>query len=82
MKFDASTPYVLRTFSETLRLFFQSGLNADGIVFPAHEEMDTSFDESIFHGGRIVADESSGQKKMRMEIDGLCVPFMTWSAGL
>lgn len=81
MEFDASTPYVLRTFSETLRLFFQSGLNADGVVFPAHEEMDTSFDESIFHGGRIVADESSGQKKMRMEIDGMSVPFMTWSAG-
>lgn len=81
MEFDTSTPYVLRTFSETLRLFFQSGLNADGVVFPAHEEMDTSFDQSIFHGGRIVADESSGQKKMRMEIDGMSVPFMTWSAG-
>lgn len=81
MEFDASTPYVLRTFSETLRLFFQSGLNADGVVFPAHEEMDTSFDRSIFHGGRVVADESSGQKKMRMEIDGMSVPFMTWSAG-
>lgn len=81
MEFDASTPYVLRTFSETLRLFFQSGLNADGVVFPAHEEMDSSFDQSIFHGGRIIADESSGQKKMRMEIDGMSVPFMTWSAG-
>lgn len=81
MEFDNSTPYVLRAFSETLRLYFQSGLNTDGVVFPAHGEMDTSFDRSIFHGGRIVADESSGQKKMRMEIDGMSIPFMTWSAG-
>nr|WP_051528191.1 AAA family ATPase [Prevotella aurantiaca] len=40
-----------------------------------------SFDENIFHGGKIVMEENSGQKKMKMKIDDMSIPFMTWSAG-
>jgi predicted ATP-binding protein involved in virulence len=40
-----------------------------------------SFNQTIFHGGQIVIDEHSGQKKMRMKIGESSLPFMTWSAG-
>lgn len=85
MEFDVSTPYVLRAFSETLRLFFQNGLGKGRVLFPIKNRLKgslrNSFDQSIFHGGQVSIDERSGQKKMRMEIDGMNIPFMTWSAG-
>lgn len=84
MEFDLSTPYVLRAFSEILRLFFQNGMSGN-TVFPMGNSLDgalqKSFNDSIFHDGKVVMDERTGQKKMRMEIGGMNVPFMTWSAG-
>lgn len=83
MEFDLSTPYVLRAFSEILRLFFQNGMSGN-TVFPMGNRLDgalqKSFSDSIFHDGKVVMDERTGQKKMRMEIGGMNVPFMTWSA--
>ena len=85
MEFDLATPYVLRFFSETLRLFFQSGMGNAHSLFPVRnrlkEALRNSFDKNIFHGGRVIVDERSGQKKMRLEVGGLSLPFMTWSAG-
>ncbi|WP_448780620.1 AAA family ATPase [Bacteroides congonensis] len=84
MEFDLSTPYVLRVFSEILRLFFQNGMSGN-TVFPVENSLESvlqkSFNDSIFHDGKVVMDERTGQKKMRMEIGGMNVPFMTWSAG-
>ena len=85
MEYDNSSPFVLRNFSETLRLFFQNGMGEEHILFPLSNRlksgMKQSFDSSIFHGGEIVIDEQSGQKKMRMKLVGTSLPFMTWSAG-
>lgn len=85
MEYDISSPYVLRNFSETLRLFFQNEIGDDQTLFPLNNRLKgrlkKSFDESIFHGGKVVIDESSGQKKMRMRVNGTSLPFMTWSAG-
>ena len=85
MEYDISSPYVLRNFSETLRLFFQNEIGDDQTVFPLNNRLKgglkKSFNESIFHGGQVVIDESSGQKKMRMQVGGSSLPFMTWSAG-
>lgn len=85
MEFDITTPYVLRQFSETLRLSFQKGMTSNQILFPLGDEktegINASFNENIFHDGKVVVDERTGQKKMRMEIGGLSLPFMTWSAG-
>ena len=85
MEYDISSPYVLRNFSETLRLFFQNEIGDDQTVFPLNNRLKKglkkSFNESIFHDGQVVIDESSGQKKMRMQVGGSSLPFMTWSAG-
>lgn len=85
MEYDISTPYVLRQFSELLRLFFQYGLNGNNIVFPLRNRlkgaMKKSLQDNIFHQGKVLIDESSGQKKMNLSVKGLSIPFMAWSAG-
>lgn len=84
-EFDESTPYVLRHFSETLRQLLQNGLSKEGAIFPQSqrlkEPLRASFNESIFHDGKVIIDDTSGQKKLKMDIDGMRLPFMTWSAG-
>jgi len=85
MEFDSSTPYVLRHFSETLRLLLQSGMGDSESIFPISkrlkEPLRLSFNNSIFHGGKVIMDKRTGQKKLRMEVEGMSVPFITWSAG-
>lgn len=85
MEFDMATPYVLKSFSETLRIYIQGGMGDPETLFPISNRLKSalkqSFDENIFHGGKIVMEENSGQKKMKMKIDDMSIPFMTWSAG-
>lgn len=85
MEFDMATPYVLKSFSETLRIYIQGGMGDPETLFPVSNRLKNalkqSFDENIFHGGKIVMEENSGQKKMKMKIDDMSIPFMTWSAG-
>ena len=86
MEFDMSTPYVLRMFSENLRIYIQGVMGEPDIIFPFVKRlkpgMKNLFDESIFHGGKVVMEESSGMKKMMMSIEeGYKIPFMAWSAG-
>ena len=51
MEFDSSSPYVLRSFSETLRLFMQHGMGNADVLFPMKNRLKgflrSSFDESI-----------------------------------
>jgi len=83
MEFDPSAPYVLRQYSETLRLLLQNGMGTSIFPMPTllKEPLGQSLNDSIFHDGKIVMDDRTGQKKLRMEIDGMSVPFITWSAG-
>lgn len=85
MEFDASTPYVLRQFSEILRQLLQNGMEKKESIFPISNRLKKplrdSFNESIFHDGKIVIDEKTGQKKLKMKVEGMSVPFITWSAG-
>lgn len=85
MEFDSSTPFVLRQFSETLRQMLQNGMGKLESIFPINkrlkEPLRESFNDSIFHNGKVVMDERSGQKKLRMQVDNMSVPFIAWSAG-
>ena len=86
MEFDMSTPYVLRMFSENLRVYIQGVMGEPDIIFPFNKRLQPGmkhlFDESIFHGGKVIMEESSGIKKMMMSIgEGFKIPFMAWSAG-
>lgn len=85
MEFDNSSPYVLRSFSETLRLFMQHGMGSSNVLFPIKTRLKGflrhSFDETIFHNAKIVMEERAGQKKMMLNTDDMSIPFMSWSAG-
>lgn len=85
MEFDSSSPYILRSFSETLRLFMQHGMGNANVLFPMKNRLKgflrRSFDESIFHQAKIMMEERAGQKKMVLNIDSMSIPFMSWSAG-
>lgn len=84
-EFDPTAPYVLRQFSEILRVFMSIGLGGNTTLFPVKTRLKNaqkrSFDSSIFHGGRVELENENGQRKMRMKVDGMDMPFMTWSAG-
>lgn len=85
MEFDSSSPYILRSFSETLRLFTQNGMGQADVLFPIKNRLKgflrRSFDDSIFHNAKIITEERAGQKKMILNVDDLSIPFMSWSAG-
>lgn len=85
MEFDFTTPYVLRRFSETLRIFVQSQMGNPEVIFPIkrhlNDSLKKSFNESIFHNGSVIMDMTGGQRKMKIKIDDIRLPFMAWSAG-
>lgn len=85
MEFDSSSPYILRSFSETLRLFMQHGMGKSDIIFPMKNRLKGflrhSFNESIFHYAKIRMEQKAGQKKMVLDVDNMNIPFMSWSAG-
>lgn len=86
MEFNNSAPYILRSFSETLRTFMQFGLGTgNNVVFPIKERLKDNqrnvFDKSIFHGAKAVMEERMGQRRMVLQVDGTTIPFMAWSAG-
>lgn len=84
-EFDPTTPYVLRQFSETLRIFMSASLGGNVTLFPISTRLKKvqreAFNESIFHDGRVEIQTENGQRKMRLNVDGMNIPFMTWSAG-
>lgn len=85
MEFGENDPYVLRSFSETLRLFIQSGMNGSNVIYPLTYRLKGTvrkmFDNTIFHGGKVVMEEKGGQRKIAMQVDDINLPLMTWSAG-
>lgn len=85
MEFDSSAPFVLKNFSEILRVFIQSGLGNPDVIFPMRSRLKgtvrESIDKSVFHGAKVVVNQSSGQRKMELQVADTHLPFMTWSAG-
>lgn len=85
MEFDTSTPYVLRRFSETLRIFMQGGLGNPDTIFPMRSRLKGGIknviNANIFHDAKVVIDKSGDQRRMKLEIGNLRIPFMAWSAG-
>ncbi|MBR6058097.1 MAG: AAA family ATPase [Victivallales bacterium] len=85
IEYDSSTPFILRQFSEILRMYFLYGFSGNKVVFPLKNRLKggikKAFQNSVFHNGKVIIDDSSGQKKMQLSIDSLNIPFMAWSAG-
>lgn len=85
MEFSENDPFVLRKFSDTLRLFIQNGLGNGGVLYPIPNRLKSTikrmYDKAIFHGAKVVLDEKGGQRKIAMNVENMHLPLMTWSAG-
>ncbi len=85
MEFGTTYPYVLRNFSELLRIYIQGGLGNPSKIFPLKNrlknDLRNSIKNNVFHNADVVLDDVSGQRKMKLEIANKRIPFMTWSAG-
>ncbi len=87
--FDIGDPYVLKSFSETVRVLMEkessNGKGHPGKVFPTSgrikEPLRKALDESIFYGATIEMDRSSLKKRFLLQVGGSKLPFMNWSAG-
>lgn len=87
--FDIGDPYVLKSFSESLRQLmereFSNGPENVGIIFPKNGKMTDALrkqiDNSIFHGASIELDKAGLRRRFLLKINEVGLPFMTWSAG-
>jgi energy-coupling factor transporter ATP-binding protein EcfA2 len=85
--FEVGDPYVLKSFSETMRVLMEkeSANGGDDNIFPKSGKMNQSIRDqlnlSVFHGASIELDKSSGRKRFLLNVGESRLPFMTWSAG-
>ena len=87
--FDIGDPYVLKQFSETVRVLMEkestNGASKNGKVFPKpnriKEPLRKILDDSIFYGAQVESDNTSLKKRFLLQVGGSKLPFMTWSAG-
>jgi energy-coupling factor transporter ATP-binding protein EcfA2 len=83
--YEDSVPYVLRHFSETLRLLMESSHGKyTEVVFPKSQNLKSplrdSFNKSIFHDGKITLD-TVGKKRFKLDVGNSSIPYLAWSAG-
>ncbi len=87
--FDIGDPYVLKQFSETVRVLMEKEITIAGnkrsTVFPRpnriKEPLRRILDEAIFHGAKVESDNTSLKRRFLLEVGDSKLPFMTWSAG-
>ena len=84
--FDIGDPYVVRNFSEHLRLLMQQGFsNKDNYIFPPNgrlkQELSDALNNSIFHGAKVELNTIEMRKRIQININGNLLSFMAWSAG-
>ena len=79
-------PYVVKQFSEELRLLMEKGLGSGGrAIFPQEGRMNKTLRDaigkSIFGDAEVRLDRSGLRKRIILDIAGTQLPFMTWSTG-
>ena len=84
--YATSDPYVVKQFSEELRLLMEKGLGSgEGAIFPQEGRMNKilrdAIGKSIFGDAEIRLDRSGLRKRIVLDVAGTQLPFMTWSTG-
>jgi energy-coupling factor transporter ATP-binding protein EcfA2 len=83
--FSREDPFVVRQFSEHLRLLMEAGLGRENSVFPHpkrfKQEYRTALDESIFSGGVVIVDNTQSIRRIMLAKEEMKIPFMLWSTG-
>ncbi|MCF8230832.1 MAG: ATP-binding protein [Bacteroidales bacterium] len=87
MGFAYSDPYVLKHFSENLRLLMEAGLGTGngGSIFPKAYRMKKQFrdklNESIFFDATVELDKKTPKRRIMLNVGNEMLPYMVWSAG-
>ena len=84
--YSTSDPYVVKQFSEELRLLMEKGLGSgEGAIFPQKGRMNKTLrdaiGQSIFGDAEIRLDRSGLRKRIVLDVAGSQLPFMVWSTG-
>ena len=84
--YATSDPYVVKEFSEELRLLMEKGLGSgEGAIFPQGGRMNKTLRDligkSIFGEAEVKLDRSGLRKRIILDVAGSQLPFMTWSTG-
>ena len=82
--YNIGDPYVVKQFSEQLRLLMEAG-SSRGPIFPQEGRMNktirTPIRETIFAGAEVKLDRTQLRKRIILDIGGSEIPFMAWSTG-
>jgi len=85
LAFGTGDPYILKSFSETLRVLMEKEWSNGGLIFPKtgrlQESLRKPLEDSIFYGASVELDKSSLKKRFILKIEKSRLPYMTWSAG-
>ena len=84
--YGTSDPYVVKEFSEQLRLLMEAGLGSGkGAIFPQEGRMNKTIRDaigrSIFGKAEVRLDRSGLRKRIVLDVEGAQLPFMVWSTG-
>ncbi len=78
--FSVSDPFVIKNFSESMRLYVELGGN---VIFQEGQKplKETESYKDIFYSGEIELDKSGPTKRIVLNINSSRLPFMVWSTG-
>ena len=83
--FRVGDPYVVKNFSEDMRLLMEGLGGVQGLIFPQERRLKKTIrdhlDHSIFHGAQVELDSSGLQRRIVLKVGDMSLPYMTWSAG-
>lgn len=84
--YSISDPYVVKEFSEQLRLLMEAGLGSGKRpIFPQEGRMNKTIRDaigkSIFGKAEVRLDRSGLRKRIVLDVAGTKLPFMVWSTG-
>lgn len=84
--YETGDPYVVKQFSERLRLLMEKGLGAGkSAIFPQegriNKDLRGAINASIFSNAEVRLDTSGMRKRIVLRIGENDLPFMVWSAG-
>ena len=79
-------PYVVKSFSEELRLLMEKGLGSGkSAIFPQMDRMDNAIQDvigtNIFGEAEIKLDRYEMRRRLVLDIAGSQLPFMVWATG-
>ncbi len=84
--YGTSDPFVVKEFSEQLRLLMEAGLGSgERAIFPQEGRMNKtirdSIGKSIFGEAKVKLDRSGLRKRIVLDVADTQLPFMVWSTG-